>query len=600
VNRGRLGAAAVSAAAVLIVVLVTVDLLRPAAPPPVRVATALVRRGTVRVLATTTGTLVPVSQQNASFRQPGQLVEVDVRVGDRVSAGEVLARIDARPLHDALAQAQARLAQDQATLESTVSGNGVETARHSLGAAQTALDQTVAQVELTVQEDAATVLQDQRFAAVDQLQLRRDQAALGRDQSTLSRDQSRLGADLGALQQDQARLAAANAQLAADQGQLSRDQAAQSHDCSAAPAGPQCGADRGRVDQDQGRVSQDQREVALVQGQVNQDSARVQGDQQAVATDAPRVEQDQTLVAQDTQRVESDQAKLLSDQERGAADQVAGPRSVSQAQAALTSAQDALVQQTTNRTGTIAEEQAVVAGDQAQLSTARQNLEETVLTAPADGTVASVNGAVGESVTAGGGVTTPQAPGSVAPQPNASGASPAGSAGAVPATGGAASATAFIVLSDVHSLQMVTMVGERDAARLQPRQAAMVSLDAVPGMRLAAEVLAVAPNGTLLQNVTDYLATLTLQQVDRRLRAGMSAVAAVVVDELHDVVVVPNAAIDRAGAQSMVTVVQDDGTERRVAIRTGTAGDTTTEVLSGLRPGDRVLLPLPLPPARSQ
>jgi HlyD family secretion protein len=263
---------------------------------------------------------------------------------------------------------------------------------------------------------------------------------------------------------------------------------------------------------------------------------------------------------------------------------------VAQAQAALIAAQDALTQQTTNRASTIAMEQAVVTGDEAQVRTAGRNLEETVLTAPAEGTVAAVNGAVGESVTAAGGVTTPQAPGTAAPQPDAS---TAAGGGAAAATGGPVAASAFIVLSDVHSLQVVAMVGEHDAAWLQPRQPATVSVDAVPGVRLPAQVLAVGPLGTVLQNVTDYLATLVLERSDRRWRAGMTASAAVVVRQVDDVLEIPNAAIEHAGVQSLVTVVRSDGTERRVAIRTGARGDTTTEVLSGLRPGERVVLPLP-------
>ncbi len=335
--------------------------------------------------------------------------------------------------------------------------------------------------------------------------------------------------------------------------------------------------------------------MALTTGAVNQDSARLQADQATLAVDAQRAAQDQSLVAQDVQKVQTDQGKLLSDQEKGSADQTSGPKDVSAAQAQVTAAQDALTQQTTNRATTIAGEQAVVGGDQAAVNTAQENLSETVLTAPSDGTVASVNGAVGEAVTANGGVTTPQAPGSGAPQPNPGGT--AGAAGAItPITGGAAATTSFVVLSDVHSLQMVALVGERDAASLQPSQPAMVTVDALPGVRLPASVLAVGPNGTVLQNVTNYMATLVLQDTDRRLKAGMTASAAVVVNEVDDVLQIPNSAIQRTGTLAHVTVVEPDGTERNVVVGLGQAGDTTTEITSGLRLGDRVLLPQPPPP----
>jgi len=71
-----------------------------------------------------------------------------------------------------------------------------------------------------------------------------------------------------------------------------------------------------------------------------------------------------------------------------------------------------------------------------------------------------------------------------------------------------------------------------------------------------------------------------------------------VVTELHDVLQIPNAAIEHLGGATYVTVVGSDGTERRTAIQTGQAGDTTTEITAGLRAGDRVLLPQPPPPAQ--
>jgi multidrug efflux pump subunit AcrA (membrane-fusion protein) len=41
-----------------------------------------------------------------------------------------------------------------------------------------------------------------------------------------------------------------------------------------------------------------------------------------------------------------------------------------------------------------------------------------------------------------------------------------------------------------------------------------------------------------------------------------------------------------------VTVLSRDGkTQTRVAVQTGTVGDTSTEITSGLNPGDRVVLP---------
>jgi len=53
-----------------------------------------VGRRTVTASVTGTGNLVPMTQSNVSFRMSGILTAVDVRVGDHVTAGQVLATID--------------------------------------------------------------------------------------------------------------------------------------------------------------------------------------------------------------------------------------------------------------------------------------------------------------------------------------------------------------------------------------------------------------------------------------------------------------------------------------------------------------------------
>ncbi len=53
-----------------------------------------VGRRTVTASVTGTGNLVPMTQSNVGFRVSGILTEVDVRVGDHVTTGQVLAKID--------------------------------------------------------------------------------------------------------------------------------------------------------------------------------------------------------------------------------------------------------------------------------------------------------------------------------------------------------------------------------------------------------------------------------------------------------------------------------------------------------------------------
>ncbi len=56
-----------------------------------------VSTGTVLASVSASGTVVPSQQVNLNFLSSGVLLELDVKVGDRVSAGQVLAKIDPTP-----------------------------------------------------------------------------------------------------------------------------------------------------------------------------------------------------------------------------------------------------------------------------------------------------------------------------------------------------------------------------------------------------------------------------------------------------------------------------------------------------------------------
>src|SRR5438132_6096511 len=92
-----------------------------ASPAAVTIRTATADRGTVASVVSGTGSLLPVGRMTVNFKAAGTLTEVDVRVGDKVTTGQVLARIDSSTQQAAVAQAQASLAAAQANVQSTQS-----------------------------------------------------------------------------------------------------------------------------------------------------------------------------------------------------------------------------------------------------------------------------------------------------------------------------------------------------------------------------------------------------------------------------------------------------------------------------------------------
>src|ERR1700737_4017503 len=171
--------------AVLLVGLIARDTVF-AQPAAVALRTATADRGTVTNVVSGTGSLLPAGRMNVSFKQTGVLTEVDVKVGDKVTTGQVLARIDSTTQQGALAQAQAPLPSPRPTLQSPLTAAQIAQLQHQVSAAQQNYNDTVASANATNQADAATVASDQAKVTADcpsGAQCSQEQAQLANDRT---------------------------------------------------------------------------------------------------------------------------------------------------------------------------------------------------------------------------------------------------------------------------------------------------------------------------------------------------------------------------------------------------------------------------------
>ena len=532
-NLPKLGLAAVALA---LAVLIGHDVFFPSNPNLVAaLQTFTVGTGTVTNSVSSSGTLVPAQQMNLGFKSAGTLTEVDVRSGDHVSAGQVLARIDSTPLQIALQTAQAQLASAQATLSNTLSGTSLQQSLDSLNQARQSYNDAVSQANTTNTNDQAT---------------------LSTDQSTLNSDQVALNSDVLALQNSilyQTDLK----QLTIDQNQLATDTATFNGAGCAAQNPPYTGA-----------CLTDYNSVRNDQNKINADKLQITNDQNAAA---PSYLADQA-------RVPTDQARVNADNSRLSADQSAGSRSIEQAQNAVTNAQDNYNNQSVNRPATIQQQQAQAATAGAQVATAQLNLDAAILTAPVAGVISNVTAQVGDGVSALTSGSGAEAPGSTALLPS-SGSSSAASGG-----------NAFMTLLSDRSYVAVVSFAESDAAKIAAGQTGAVTFDAISGLSVPAHVLAVAASATVSSNVVNYYVTLALDSTDSRLKPGLTSNATVVTARASNVLVVPNRAITRLGNLATVLVVEA-GKQVATQVTLGIAGASTTQVVSGLTAGQKVVLP---------
>jgi HlyD family secretion protein len=519
----------------------------PPPPPTVRV-----ERTSVTTSVSSSGSLTAVTQQNLGFLKGGQLKTVDVKVGQKVTAGQVLATVDDTQLRHVLEQQQGQLASQQAALNRIVNATTVTGAENTTNQAGEILDATEDQASATVDADDVAVERaktqlDFDEDASDDIDDQLDQAekacdASGGTPSSSSIDTSGLlsgilgqsdsdgDGDDDSAKERKKRLEAALKAAGSLAGSLVSS--------SASSSNPAC------------------MQVATLQ------SAQTQADRQVVAS-----------------RTALEQAEARRD-----VDEASSRVQVENARQGVVTAQNNLESAQTDRPSLIAQQRGLVAVSQAAVASAQKDVDDTVLRATADGTIAALNGAVGE-VLAPSAATTPLAPGSTGAIPGA-GTSINAAAGTVDRPGG----TQFLVLDNVDTFEVVVPFEESDAVRVSPNQRVDVRFDAVPDLTLPGNVVAVSPSASALSGVISYYVTVGLSQSDPRLRNGQTAQASVVTSELRDVLAVPNTAIRRQGGRTQVTVQRFDG-QQVVDITPGVVGDTYTQVLSGLSAGDEVVVP---------
>jgi multidrug efflux pump subunit AcrA (membrane-fusion protein) len=250
------------------------------------------------------------------------------------------------------------------------------------------------------------------------------------------------------------------------------------------------------------------------------------------------------------------------------------------------------------REANIASARASVSSDKLTVQSDEEAVQSTKLYAPGDGTIVSLSGQVGETVS-GGGTTKASSSSSSSSSGSGTGATATGGASAAggatagsssaskssSSSGSSSSSASFAILSDLSSMQLVVPLSESEIGSVKAGQPATVTVEALSGAKLAAHVGEVALLSTGSSGAVSYDVTFQLDQLASGLKVGMSATAEVVVKQAEGVNV-PTSAIS-AGS----VTVKRAGKEVRQRVVTGLAGNTSTIVLSGLKAGETVVLP---------
>ncbi len=157
-----------------------------------------------------------------------------------------------------------------------------------------------------------------------------------------------------------------------------------------------------------------------------------------------------------------------------------------------------------------------------------------------------------------------------------------------------ANATLVMTLGDIGQVFVRGKVDEADIGFVKLGMTARISTESFREQTFSGKVTQISPIGVEKDNVTTFEVEVSIDNPGQQLKANMTANAEVILEEKPDTLVVPEAAISYDEKKAAFVEVADpaaDTGRRKVPVKVGIGNGTRTEVLEGLKPGDKVVLP---------
>ena len=150
-------------------------------------------------------------------------------------------------------------------------------------------------------------------------------------------------------------------------------------------------------------------------------------------------------------------------------------------------------------------------------------------------------------------------------------------------------------ITNYSSLQTTISVDELDITKVQVGQAVKITATAFEEEAFEGTVTSVANVGTSSNGVSTF--DVAIQITDpKNLKIGMSTEASITIENKEDALYVPVEAVYKSGDEKyvLVPVTAGDSTQstKKVTVETGIANDTYVEIISGLKEGETIQIPI--------
>ncbi|HZZ65631.1 MAG TPA: efflux RND transporter periplasmic adaptor subunit [Candidatus Baltobacteraceae bacterium] len=150
----------------------------------------------------------------------------------------------------------------------------------------------------------------------------------------------------------------------------------------------------------------------------------------------------------------------------------------------------------------------------------------------------------------------------------------------------------LFTIADTSGYIVKAQVDEQDIINVHVGQAVIVSGQDFPGKQVFGHVAVIAPTATRSTDASStakqVLTTIRLDSSPSYLREGMTVDVDILTSDIRNAITVPNDAISNDGGASYVFVVHGN-LARRTRVRTGASNDSQTVITSGLAPGEAIV-----------
>lgn len=155
------------------------------------------------------------------------------------------------------------------------------------------------------------------------------------------------------------------------------------------------------------------------------------------------------------------------------------------------------------------------------------------------------------------------------------------------------SATLIMTLGDTHEVYVKGKVDESDIARVYMGQPARIKVESYKDRTFNGKVTKISPMGVEKDNVTTFEVRVSIDNAKGELKSMMTANAEILLEEHKNVLMVPEGSLiydkDRNASLEVPDSSARDG-KKKIAVNVGISNGSKTELLSGLKEGDQVIL----------